>query len=241
MIRIAVCDDEQFFRLRIKKLVSSYFERKDIPCEIDLFSAGSDLVQSVADIQKYNIIFLDINMEGMDGIQTAQFIRKISEEVYLVFITAFITYAIEGYKYNVARYLVKGNKNFEAFLEECLDAVLVKMNFKVESIVFEFIEGKKKVNVERILYIESNRHKIIFWMISDKRYQCSLYGKLNTLEELLKSLGFVRIHQSYLVNIRCVEMIKNYKATLTIGDILPVSKAKYKFARDMFIEYKGEI
>lgn len=82
-------------------------------------------------------------MEGMDGIQTAQAIRKISEEVYLVFITAFITYAIEGYKYNVVRYLVKDNNKFQELLEECLDAILSKMNFKVETRVFEFIEGKK--------------------------------------------------------------------------------------------------
>ena len=91
MIKIAVCDDERFYRLRIKKLIADYFERKDIPCDIDIFCTGSDLVQSTEGIQKYNIIFLDINMEGMDGIQTAKFIRKLSREVYLVFITAFIS------------------------------------------------------------------------------------------------------------------------------------------------------
>ena len=191
--------------------------------------------------RQYDIIFLDINMTGMDGIQTAKFIRKLSGEVYLVFITAFITYAIEGYKYNVARYLLKGNKNFEAILGECLDSILAKMDFKVESRVFEFIEGKKIVNIERILYIESSLHKIIFYIVSDKRYQYRLYGKLNTIEESLKSLGFVRIHQSYLVNIRYIKMIKNYKAILTTGDVLPMSKSKYKFAKELFIEYKGEI
>ncbi|MCR1985087.1 LytTR family DNA-binding domain-containing protein [Blautia coccoides] len=241
MIKIAVCDDERFYRLRIKKLITKYFGKKDILCEIDTYSSGSDLVKAALDIPKYNIIFLDINMEGMDGIQTAQAIRKISEEVYLVFITAFITYAIEGYKYNVVRYLVKDNNKFQELLEECLDAILSKMNFKVETRVFEFIEGKKSVNIEKILYIESDLHKIVFWIIADKICQYSLYGKLNTFEESLKSLGFIRIHQSYLVNIRYVETIKNYKATLVTGDTLPMSKSKYKFARDIFIEYKGEL
>ena len=97
------------------------------------------------------------------------------------------------------------------------------------------------MNIERILYIESILHKIIFYIVSDKRYQYRLYGKLNTIEESLKSLGFVRIHQSYLVNIRYIKMIKNYKAILTTGDVLPMSKSKYKFAKELFIEYKGEI
>ena len=62
-------------------------------------------------------------MEGTDGIETVKAIRKRTSEIYVIFVTAFISYAIEGYKYDVARYLVKGDDNFAGLLSECIEAI----------------------------------------------------------------------------------------------------------------------
>ena len=193
------------------------------------------------EITKYRIVFLDINMEGINGIDTVKEIRKRTSELYVVFVTAFITYAIEGYKYDVVRYLLKGNDNFEGLLTECIDAVLQKINFQVEVKEFDFVEGKKSVNLEKIYYIESNLHRVVFWIKEESLGKFSLYEKLNKIEEKIRNQKFIRIHQSYLVNMKHIISIKNYKTVLDNGEELPMSKAKFKAAKEAFIEYKGEL
>lgn len=143
MLKIAVCDDEKYYRNYIKRLVLNEFRIRKICCEVDLFDSGDKFLELGDEIAKYRIVFLDINMEGLDGIETVKEIRRRTPELHVIFVTAFITYAIEGYKYDVVRYLLKGNDNFEGLLTECIDAVLQKINFHVEVRAFEFVEGKK--------------------------------------------------------------------------------------------------
>lgn len=241
MLKIAVCDDEKYYRNYIKRLVSKAFKIRKMDCKIDLFDSGDKFLGLGNEIAKYKIVFLDINMEGRDGIETVKEIRRRTSGLYVIFVTAFITYAIEGYKYDVVRYLVKGDDNFEGLLAECIDAVLQKINFQVEVREFDFIEGKKNVNLEKVYYIESNLHKVVFWIQEEKLERFSLYEKLNKIEEKLKNSKFIRIHQSYLVNMKHIVSIKNYKSILDNGEELPMSKAKFKNAKDAFIEYKGEL
>ena len=241
MLRIAVCDDEKFYRNHIKKLVSKELKDRSIEYEIDVFDSGDKFLQLANEILKYKIVFLDINMEGTDGIETVKAIRKRTSEIYVIFVTAFISYAIEGYKYDVARYLVKGDDNFAGLLSECIEAILQKINIQIEVKEFDFVEGKKNVNLERVYYIESNLHKVVFWIQEEKLERYSLYEKLNKIDENLQKYKFIRIHQSYLVNMKHIVSIRNYKALLDNNEELPMSKAKFKEAKEAFIEYKGEL
>lgn len=241
MLKIAVCDDEKYYRDYIKRLVLNEFRVRKICCEVDLFDSGDKFLELGEAVTKYRIVFLDINMEGTNGIETVKEIRKRTSELYVIFVTAFITYAIEGYKYDVVRYLLKGNDNFEGLLTECIDAILNKINFQVEVREFDFVEGKKNVNLEKIYYIESNLHKVVFWIKEESLERFSLYEKLNRIEEKIKNQKFIRIHQSYLVNMKHIISIKNYKTVLDNGEELLMSKAKFKAAKEAFIEYKGEL
>ena len=98
MLKIAICDDEKVFRDNINKYVAAYLNEKEISYEIDTFSSGKEIIDLGIEIKQYNIIFLDINMDDVDGIVTAQKIREYSSEIYIVFVTAYINYSLEGYK-----------------------------------------------------------------------------------------------------------------------------------------------
>ena len=104
-------------------------KEKEISCEIDTFSSGKELLELGIELIQYDIIFLDINMDEIDGIVTAQKIREYSSEIFIVFVTAYINYSLEGYKVDAARYLLKNNTNFEESIYECMDSILHKMNF----------------------------------------------------------------------------------------------------------------
>ena len=94
MLKIAICDDEKVFRDNINKYVAAYLNEKEISYEIDTFSSGKEIIDLGIEIKQYNIIFLDINMDDVDGIVTAQKIREYSSEIYIVFVTAYINYSL---------------------------------------------------------------------------------------------------------------------------------------------------
>jgi len=102
------------------------------------------------------------------------------------------------------------------------------------AVQFAFVEGKVSLMTEDIIYIETNRHKNTFYT---KNETYNIYKKLSELEEELKEYGFVRIHQSFLVNMRYVKKISSYVMTLTTGLELSVPKARYPQVKKEYEKY----
>jgi DNA-binding LytR/AlgR family response regulator len=239
MFYIAVCDDEEYFRKREKQLIEKYMQLKDYKYRIDVFQSGRELLELDSKLSQFDMIFLDINMEEIDGIETAREIRKITKNTYIVFVTAFITYALEGYKVDAVRYLLKDDECLEKAVNECLETIVYKMNYEEHKTTFAFQEGEKTIRIEDIVYIESNLHKLIFHMSGNIKY--TMYAKLDELSDSLRETGFCRIHKSYLVNFRYVENVERYKAELIDGRSLAISKAKYLETKNEFVSFRGEI
>ena len=209
--------------------------------EIDEFESGNEFINLGINMTKYDIVFLDINMDEIDGIETAQEIRKVSNDIFIVFVTAFISYAVEGYSVNAIRYILKNNENFAELIFECIDAISKKMNYSVKKKEFKFNEGVKNISLELLLYIESKLHKLNFHIMEDKLNTYSLYGKLDEFEKELEDKAFLRIHQSYLINMKHIVSIYRYEAVLNNGIRLKISKDRYKSVKEKFVSYKGEI
>ena len=116
------------------------------------------------------------------------------------------------------------------------------MNLKNHGNIFEFVEGKKEISMDQIYYIESNLHKLSFWLDEGQgKKEYTLYGTLNEWEKKLQDARWIRVHQSFLINMQYLFNVRNYLAELTDGSTLPVSKARYKMVRDRFAEYMGEL
>ena len=241
MLRIAVCDDESYFSQLIKKYIETFLWKKELEFRIDIFNSGEELLEIGSELINYNIFFLDIDMEKINGVRVAQKIREYGFESYIVFVTAYIDYSLEGYKVDAIRYLLKNNLNFEATIHECMEAIFEKMNYVVSKKIFSFNEGEKKVALERILYIESRLHKLEFHIIEEEMKIYTMYGTLNELEKEMKEFRFVRIHQSYLVNLKHIKEIKDYQVILSNNEQLVIPKARYRKVKDTFISYKGEL
>lgn len=241
MLKIAVCDDENLFTEELKELLSGYMIEKGLVFEIDTYSSGEALVDLGIEIVQYTAVFLDINMEKMDGIKTAEMIRKASREVFIVFVTAYVDYSLEGYQLDVVRYLLKGNANFQSKVNECMDAILDKMNYSVIKKRFDFKEGRKEISLERLLYIESNMHILEFHVMEDAMKVYTMYETLNVFETRLAEHDFIRIHQSYLVNAKHIKNVVRCKAILTNGVELSIPKARYTEVKKKFVACQGEV
>lgn len=241
MFRIAICDDESLFAEELRELLSEYMMEKGLVFEIDIYGSGEALIELGIEVIKYTAVFLDINMENIDGIKAAEKIREVSREVFIVFVTAFVNYSLEGYRLDAVRYLLKGNVNFPSTVNECVDALLDKLNYSVAKRMFDFQEGTKEISLERLLYIESNLHKLEFHIMEDDMKVYTMYETLNTLEKKMVANGFIRIHQSYLVNIKYIKNVVRYRAVLTNGIELIIPKARYTYVQEQFISYQGEV
>lgn len=237
MLKIAICDDEKFYQDKIQEILKRYLNKQGLTYEIDLFLSGKSFLKQRENTIKYDVVFMDINMEEVDGLQTALKIREYHSETYIVFVTAFINYALEGYKVNAIRYIMK--ETLENAIPECMKAVLDKMQLR--QITFPFTEGEKNLYTDNILYVESRKHKAVFSYLEEEVVHYQVYEKLDQIEEILAPYGFLRIHKSYLINMKHISKINNYIAYLDSGEQLPIPRLRFKEVKETFVAYKGAL
>ena len=247
MLQVAICDDEQFYREKIQTLLIQYFNQKNLEYTIHPYRSGEEFLSQCENSVKYDIVFMDISMKELDGIQTASQIRAFHSDTQLVFVTAFIDYALEGYKVNAVRYIMKDT--MDTAITECMDTILQKM--RLSQVTFSFMDGEATLYTDNILYVESQKHKSFFHYMQSGAANSStdrsgivtyqIYEKLDLIEQRLSGYGFLRIHKSYLVNMKHIRRLSNYTAFLDTGEELPVPRLRYQSVKELFVAYKGTV
>lgn len=231
-LRFALCDDEALYRDKLLQLLNEYTKKHDLNIQIDAFENGNWLIdQATID---YDLIFLDIEMGILNGIDVAKDLREKNPELLIIFVTNHEGFAIQAFQVRAFHYLKKPitSKSLEAVLE---------MAFKVINEVEEeplFI-GKSHQNVYRIpikdiLYFEKRRNKIAVVTISE---EIELYETIKNLEEQLDPNLFSIIHQGYIVSLSKIERIENNQVKLITGKLLPISKANVKDVKEQFMSF----
>lgn len=232
-LNIAICDDEKYYRNYVENVVRDYLVKENVLFQIELFEDGRDFCNVDENIHKFDIIFLDIDMKEMNGMETAYSIRKKNMEMDIVFITVMPDYVFEGYKVSAVRYIMK--KEIDKLLPECLGDILRKRKFSGQKMEFSFVGGKRAVFLNDILYIESKSHKLQF---TGKVGVLYMYGQINEVESKIADFNFVRCHQSFLVNLEHIEQINNYLICLSDGSEIPVSRPRYPEVKQQYLTYK---
>ena len=240
MLKIAICDDEPTFQKVLFETITENMKKRNVDHIIDTYDSGDLLLELGERVKEYQVVFLDVNMGDVDGIQTALQLRNHSDDMIIVFVTAFMKYSIEGYRVNALRYIIKDMCTFEKAMEECVDAIIKKLEYTTPVYCGEFKEGTHAISLDHLIYIESNLHNATFHVMEDERKTYSLNGSLNELEKVLQDFRLMRIHQSFLVNPAYIRQIKLYQAFLTTGESIPIPKARYKTVREKYATYKGE-
>ena len=105
IIKIAICDDEKVIINRLRGYIEKYIKKAGLPYKIDIYQSGEEFAALEKAMSGYDIVFMDVNMKEMDGIKTAEDLRKYSDGTFLVFVTGFIEYSLAGYKVDAIRYI----------------------------------------------------------------------------------------------------------------------------------------
>ena len=156
-MKIAICDDREDDRGALRALLEAYRQA----FEIREYGSGKSLCGDMDYIQECGIVFLDINMDGMDGLEAARQIKAECPKVHIVLVTAYVNYALDGYKVKASRFLLKDD--LEQTLQECMDDILREILQEERVMEFSFVEGNVRLKVDDIIYIETSRHKNVFY------------------------------------------------------------------------------
>lgn len=234
--KIGICDDESMPRLQLKNYIINYFNLSGESCELYEYTSGESVAAQYH--ERLDILFLDIQMGEMNGIEAAKEIRRFDEKVCIIFITALSEYAKEGYKVRAFRYLTKPVA-YDEFAIEMAEAIHEIDRYKNKQITVKNDSGLFLIDVGDIIYIEVKGRKI--WIKTPKGDVLS-YDTLRFFEEKLDQSCFFRCHQGYIINLKYVDSITNKNSILMRPDFyIPLSKHRRKEFMKKFTIYLGDI
>lgn len=201
MIKIAIVEDENEMSSDQKKHIEMFFNQHDKKIAIDIFDNAMKFLDKYK--SKYDLVFMDINLPYMDGIEASEKLRKIDPTVIIVFVTSLAQYAIEGYKVHAFDYVLKPVNYYNFVLT--LERILPHLKDNDKSIVIYTNKTSfKKILIERIKYIEIINHKLVFHTL-DGDYET--HGALNDYVDMLKDDYFELCNRCYLINLKMVSQV----------------------------------
>ena len=221
-MKIAVCDDNK----ECISILESHLKKMNVSIpDCDIYQSGESLLSFCRKHNKYyDVIFLDMEMKQLNGIETATHIREIDENVIIVFVTAHSEYMKESFKCQPFRFLLKPI-DFDEF-KATVEDILKKLSKRKK--VFSFSENKTKVRLycDDIIYCESHGHWI--W-IHTKDNSYKLLKSMSELHEQLDKETLFRVHKSFIVNFRYLKIIRENNIELYHCDaLIPISRSYKK-------------
>ena len=222
---IAICDDEKAIWEQIRRLIEKQRADADIIC----YQTGEELLAAG---RHFDIIFLEINIDGKSGIETARVLQR-QQETILIFITELKEYVFDAFDVGAFHYLLKplSEEKFAEVFERAMRRVQRCGNQEL----FPIRRGNRNIMLRRdqILYVESRMRKA---EIHTGRESYEIYGTMNELERSLGE-GFYRCHRGYLVNLAYVMEYTTDTISLTDGTVIYLSREKYNAFVNAYMRY----
>lgn len=232
MIKIAIVEDDKNYSDILESYVSRFSQENDVAIKVEKYPSGEQFLFSYELI--YDLIFMDIELPGIDGMTTAGEIRKIDSEVIIIFVTNMAQYAISGYKVQAKSYILKPI-SYYSFSIELMDAINSIKKKNTDSILIQTEDGLKKLMMDDIYYIEVQRHQIFFHTTTGI---LKIRDSMKNIETLFTEKPFARCNVSFLINLAYVDGIADGAVQIN-GENLPISRSKRKDFITALSEYIG--
>ena len=229
--RIAVCDDQPAQIENLTKKLSLYAEARHIKFHIQTYPSAEAFLFDFSENRNFDLLFLDIEMAGMNGIQLARKIRAENETVQLCFITGYPDYMNQGYDVNALHYLLKP-VSIEKLFEVC-DRFLKSTETQPRFFLFSLGKEVGRVYEKDLYYGEAQGH---YMLLHTRQGELKLRTTVPELEKQLGE-GFFRPSRSFLVNLRYVTRITKTEILLEQGVAVPLGKGMFDQANTALIAF----
>ena len=235
MIHIAICDDEPSQLLLLERLAGEWAKQQKVELKVTLSRNSDQFLFGWEGKKDIDILLLDIEMPGMDGITLARRLREMGESLQIIFVTGMTDYVLEGYDVDAVSYLLKPVGKEKLFT--CLDRARGRMGKAEPAVLLDTAEGLVRVKLMEICYVESMAHETMVHCLGDmEEIRCK--AGISQMEKALgeQSDGFYRIHRSYLVNMAHVERITR-KEVYAASACLPIARGKWEAVNSSYLSY----
>ena len=230
MFNVIICEDEESAFRVVENYLTRYTRENGEEFRVVHYKDVLSLLDEYK--PNYDIVFMDIELPHMNGLEGSHKLRELDQAVTIIFITNMAQFAVKGYEVDAFDFVVKPvtYAEFSLKLKRALERIKLQHG---QSIGFTTKDGVQKLSVTQITYIESYRHQITIHTIENS---FEIYGTLKAIEDSLPEEQFVRCNSGYLVNLRHVDKIKN-NSVFVHGEELPLSRAKKKEFMDALNHY----
>lgn len=231
-MRIALLDDNPQDSALLEQYLHRFCQEKGLEMQIDTYCAGLNLLEEYGN--GYDVVFLDIEMPGMSGMEVAKEIRQTDDAVGIIFITNMAQYALQGYEVNAIDFMVKpvGYFNFARKLERALRFVQQR---EEHYLLLSNDEGVSRIRVSEVRYAEKRGNYVCY---HTTKGNFSQRNTMKAVKDDLSGSSFSECMSGYLVNLRYVEQI-GADTVRVEAEPLPLSRRmKKKFTQD-YLDYLG--
>jgi DNA-binding LytR/AlgR family response regulator len=235
MLRIAICDDEEIICRQLEDMLFEIGNRINQEIETEIFYSGEELYRFLFRGSRYDIIFLDIELNQINGVEVGRRIRdELKDELtQIVYISCNEGYAMELFDVRPLNFIIKplNKEKMQSVLTKAVKLLDRENNF------FEYKNGNVTFNIplREILYFESCGRKVNMVLENEIK---TFYGKLSFVEEKINSCDFIMIHKSYLINFNyCIEYNYEY-VKMSNQEVLAISQNNRKAVRERLLQRK---
>lgn len=230
VLRIGVCDDEEVIYKEMSKYITFYSEKKNIAVESKYYNSGIGLIES-EDATNLDILFLDIDMPELDGIETAYKLNMFKKSCKIVMLTSKTERFKEAFKIGAFRFVTKPIEQQEVF--DAIDDVRARMIGNKELIVFR--DGKNYTIPQKdIMYVMIDRTSAY---VFTEKHDFRSNNPLSWWEQELDERLFVRCHKSYIVNLSKIAEIEKKSIRLVSGELIPIARRRKEELERRFMKY----
>ena len=219
MIKVAVVEDNQDFADQEVQFLERFSKEESVPIQVACYQSGLEFLEQCR--QGSDIVLLDIEMPGLNGMDTARELRKVDTDACIIFVTQMPQYALMGYEVGAKYYVLKPLQyyDFSVKLKTVVDFLLAQNR---DFLFLKSDDGVHRVNVSDILYLEGDGHLIRF------HTNQGIFSKRASMKEMVQSISdkrFVFCGNSYFINMEYITAID--KNTVTVdGQRLPISRLR---------------
>lgn len=224
MYKIGIVDDETKIIERISEFVKKVLDERAESYQLETSTSPDKFLQDYK--EGFDILFFDVMMDGMDGIELAKRIRKIDANVTIVFITLMARFAINGYEVGAYDYILKPVEYDDFYVR--FNRILLHANKRKigsKSVVLKNVKSMRILSCNEILYVESGAHYVTYHTFDESIKQ---RGKLKDVFASIDDGNFAFCNQCYLVNLNYIERVDDSSVHLSNGEQLLISRQKKK-------------
>ena len=235
-IKIAICDDESRQAEYIKMLANKWSEQKFAKVQVTMFGGAENFKAALSDGKEFDILLLDIQMGGQNGVELARELRESDDKTAIIFITALAGFISEGYEVSALHYLVKPVDEHKLF--ETLDKAYKNLTRPKKFLIVNSEGRDCRILFDDILYIEAYKHYVT--VVTSEGTEYETRRNISAVESELDD-SFFRCQRSYIVMLKHVKHISKTEALMDNGKTISLSRNIYKDLYKAFIRYfKGK-